>query len=99
MRQFFYATALKAEQFLAEKANGDITRLRPPWKIGLANEIMGQSLGRLPLITRKGHLVLSYEKVEKGLDLRFPLFYVDKTNNHIYSSARRMSMVSWMVKQ
>uniref|UniRef100_A0A0B7KM10 Heterokaryon incompatibility domain-containing protein n=1 Tax=Bionectria ochroleuca TaxID=29856 RepID=A0A0B7KM10_BIOOC len=57
---------LETERFLAEKANGNMTRPGPPCKIRLANEIMGQSLGRLPFITRKGHLVLSYDRVEKG---------------------------------
>lgn len=57
---------LEVERFLAEKANGNMTRLGPPGKIRLANEIMGKSLGRLPFITRKGHLVLSYDRAEKG---------------------------------
>ncbi|CAG9981192.1 unnamed protein product [Clonostachys byssicola] len=57
---------LEVERFLAEKANRKDIKASPYMEIRLTNEIMGQSLGRLPFITRKGHLVLSYDSVRKG---------------------------------
>lgn len=34
--------------------------------VGLGSEIIGKSLGRLPFITRKGHLVLGAEYIKRG---------------------------------
>jgi hypothetical protein len=57
---------LGVRQLLADKAVGDRLKSRIAGPVNLGSEIIGKSLGRLPFITRKGHLVLSSEYVERG---------------------------------
>ena len=51
------------QQFLATEATKEGKTLLD---IKLSNEINGKSLGRLPFVTRKGHLVVSSEHVKRG---------------------------------
>ncbi|KAJ9652746.1 hypothetical protein H2198_008018 [Neophaeococcomyces mojaviensis] len=57
---------LDVQQFLATKAIKRIFQGRTVADTRLNSEIIGKSLGRLPFVTRKGHLVLSSEHVKKG---------------------------------
>ncbi|KAH6703073.1 putative heterokaryon incompatibility protein 6, OR allele, partial [Leptodontidium sp. MPI-SDFR-AT-0119] len=54
------------QQLLNNKVLKGNVRNRTPKLSRLGSEIIGKSLGRLPFITRKGHLVLSSEYVKQG---------------------------------
>lgn len=53
-------------QFLATKASKEIVKGKTSANTRLGSEIIGKSLGRLPFISRKGHLVVSSEHVKQG---------------------------------
>ncbi|KIW91970.1 uncharacterized protein Z519_06952 [Cladophialophora bantiana CBS 173.52] len=53
-------------QFLSTKTTKEIARGRTLADIRLRSEIIGKSLGRLPFVSRKGHLVVSSEHVKQG---------------------------------
>ncbi|KAF2191920.1 putative heterokaryon incompatibility protein 6, OR allele, partial [Zopfia rhizophila CBS 207.26] len=57
---------LGVQQLLANRAVKDKVKSRIAVRERLGSEIIGKSLGRLPFITRKGHLVLSSEYVKRG---------------------------------
>ncbi|KAK7177268.1 heterokaryon incompatibility protein [Paraphaeosphaeria sporulosa] len=57
-------TAFEARRFLASQA--EKTKYNAVHSNQLNSEIIGKSLGRLPFVTKKGHLVLSSEQVERG---------------------------------
>ncbi|EXJ74130.1 uncharacterized protein A1O5_02424 [Cladophialophora psammophila CBS 110553] len=54
------------QRFLATKAAKEVIEGRTSADIRLCSEIIGKSLGRLPFISRKGHLVVSSEHVKRG---------------------------------
>jgi hypothetical protein len=56
----------EARSFLAKKKIKDMITHRAKATIRLGSEIIGKSLGRLPFITEKGHLVLTSEHVQRG---------------------------------
>jgi len=57
---------LGLEQLLANRDVRDGMKSRIEVQMRLGSEIIGKSLGRLPFITKKGHLVLSAEYVKQG---------------------------------
>lgn len=57
---------LGVQQLLANRAVKDRIKSRIAVHVGLGSEIIGKSLGRLPFITRKGHLVLGPEYIKRG---------------------------------
>lgn len=57
--------ASDARAFLSKKAIRNVIKSKIQHN-QLANEIIGKSLGRLPFVTKAGHLVLSSEHVELG---------------------------------
>ncbi|OBT64539.1 hypothetical protein VE03_05297 [Pseudogymnoascus sp. 23342-1-I1] len=57
---------LGVRQLLADKAIRGKVKSRIAAHERLGSEIIGKSLGRLPFITRKGHLVLSSEHARQG---------------------------------
>ena len=56
----------EAQQFLASKAVKDIAKNSAVVQPKLDSEIFGKSLGRLPFITKRGHLGLGYEYIQRG---------------------------------
>ncbi|KAF1841820.1 putative heterokaryon incompatibility protein 6, OR allele, partial [Cucurbitaria berberidis CBS 394.84] len=54
------------QQVLASSAVKGRIKSTTPIDMGLGSEIIGKSLGRLPYITRKGHLVLGSEHFKRG---------------------------------
>ena len=65
-----YRIKLDIERFLASKTAKDLEAAKDlgfkDVQIRLGSEIIGRSLGRLPFITSKGHLVVSSEHVQPG---------------------------------
>jgi hypothetical protein len=55
----------EAQQFLASKTVKDMTKSRASVPLQLGSEIIGKSLGRLPFITKKGHLILGSEHIQE----------------------------------
>jgi hypothetical protein len=56
--------AFEARRFLASQ--DEKTKYNAVLSNQLNSEIIGKSLGRRPFVTKKGHLVLSSEHVERG---------------------------------
>jgi hypothetical protein len=56
----------EAQHFIASRTIDSVVGGRIGKELELATEIMGKSLGRLPFVTRKGHLGLSSERVMCG---------------------------------
>ena len=54
------------ERFVASDAVTDVNVKAAHVHTRLGPEIIGKSLGRLPFVTRKGHLVVSSEHVKQG---------------------------------
>jgi hypothetical protein len=54
------------QQFLASEAIKERAKTKTVAGIRLSLEILGKSIGRLPFVTRKGHLVVSSERVKRG---------------------------------
>jgi Heterokaryon incompatibility protein (HET) len=54
------------QQLLAKGVAKDRIKSWTIVNVGLGSEIIGKSLGRLPFITRKGHLVLGAEYIKRG---------------------------------
>jgi hypothetical protein len=57
---------LGVQQLLSDRAVGEWVKSRIAVPKRLGSEIIGKSLGRLPFITRKGHLILSSEYAKQG---------------------------------
>ncbi|KAH8803595.1 putative heterokaryon incompatibility protein 6, OR allele, partial [Xylogone sp. PMI_703] len=56
----------EVQQFLANRIIKESVKGRTVVNTKLSSETIGKSLGRLPFISRKGHLVLSSEHVKQG---------------------------------
>ncbi|KAK5077831.1 hypothetical protein LTR64_003769 [Lithohypha guttulata] len=59
-------TRLDAKKFLTALTAEETAACKPLIETKLNSEIIGKSLGRLPFVTEKGHLVLSSEHVRAG---------------------------------
>jgi hypothetical protein len=56
----------EAQRFIASQTINSVVGNRIRYRLQLASEIVGKSLGRLPFVTQKGHLGLSSERVMLG---------------------------------
>ncbi|KAF2197355.1 hypothetical protein GQ43DRAFT_212275 [Delitschia confertaspora ATCC 74209] len=56
----------EVQKFLTKSSGKHFSKNKDTLRTELGSEIIGKSLGRLPFVTRKGHLVLSSEHVERG---------------------------------
>ncbi|KAH8797362.1 heterokaryon incompatibility protein-domain-containing protein [Xylogone sp. PMI_703] len=68
-----YYIKLEAQKFLEERMKTESSKAKVNTHVGLStgtmrlsSEIMGKSLGRLPFISKKGHLILGSENIKQG---------------------------------
>ena len=61
-----YKAKQELQQLLANPGVREMARSKAAQPLKLGQEINGKSLGRLPFITEKGHLVLTSEHVKRG---------------------------------
>ncbi|KAF2727913.1 hypothetical protein EJ04DRAFT_391659, partial [Polyplosphaeria fusca] len=54
------------QQLLADKTVREMVKSRDGMPQKLDSEIVGRCLGRLPFVTKRGHLVLGYDYVRRG---------------------------------